>query len=759
MSNIPPPPAPTAPAALIPLKGDRGAPTFDPTRPNELPRFFGQLELLFKRCNITINTEKKFYAVSYVSNELADLWEAVPEYDDVNKTYNDFKKALLGSYTDEDNKYDMRDLDLLVGERQRLGVHALADLTDYHLRFKAISKYLINQNRMGTVDEYHAFIRGFPPRFWNTISGRLHIKHPDHRLNLPYTLEQVYDAARFVLAGVTPQSYGSSATASVTGLPGAMPSPSAHISSPDSGLVKVEQLGSILSEFSKSIIDAINNNRSRASNTSNSTPRASGCSFCGQDAHFIRECPIVEDYIRAGKCKRNNVDKRIVLPSGAFVPSNISGTYLKDRIDEWHKRNPNQIGASSLFYDVVSRADIPETHSSYILSTDERIASLQAEINNLRLRKDPNYTPMIKTRAQNARAAANANNNPAVPPPAAPVPPPAPQRAPHVIPPPTAPSGNTQTQHTIPEHPFRAIPDASYAPPHMRNVSAPEANLPQSKRPDPAYRIAPAVHNPEMVNQVFERLLHTLVPDTTVGELLAISSEISSKMRDATTPRRQQKDTNTAQLAFFEAADDESSSDDTPATHTLPVPQSTPPPGAYILPDLYDEYYKSLTPGQVPDMAILTLKSAPESSALRSIYPVINNAQYVETILDPGCQIIAMSEGICHDLGLAYDPNVVLNMQSANGSVNPSLGLARNVPFRFGDITVYLQVHIIRAPAYDVLLGRPFDVFTASVVRTFPNEDTTITITDPNSKNSATIPTHPRGRPRTMKHKFEGFHD
>jgi hypothetical protein len=51
-------------------------------------------------------------------------------------------------------------------------------------------------------------------------------------------------------------------------------------------------------------------------------------------------------------------------------------------------------------------------------------------------------------------------------------------------------------------------------------------------------------------------------------------------------------------------------------------------------------------------------------------------------------------------------------MQSANSDINQSLGLSRNVPCKFGDIVLYLQIHVICAPAYDMLLGRPFDVLT-----------------------------------------------
>ena len=119
-----------------------------------------------------------------------------------------------------------------------------------------------------------------------------------------------------------------------------------------------------------------------------------------------------------------------------------------------------------------------------------------------------------------------------------------------------------------------------------------------------------------------------------------------------------------------------------------------------------------------------------------------------------------MSEEVCHELSLAYDPVVRLNMQLANGTTDWFLGLARNVPFAIGSITLYMQVHIIRSPAYDVLLGRPFDILTESIVKNYSNEEQTITITDPNSGQRYTIPTFPRGRGHIIKTaaNAQGFH-
>ena len=60
----------------------------------------------------------------------------------------------------------------------------------------------------------------------------------------------------------------------------------------------------------------------------------------------MRECEVVGEYIRNGKCKRNHENK-LVLPSGASIPCNITGTWLRDRFNEYHRQNPNQAGGAA----------------------------------------------------------------------------------------------------------------------------------------------------------------------------------------------------------------------------------------------------------------------------------------------------------------------------------------------------------------------------------------------------------------------------
>ena len=110
-----------------------------------------------------------------------------------------------------------------------------------------------------------------------------------------------------------------------------------------------------------------------------------------------------------------------------------------------------------------------------------------------------------------------------------------------------------------------------------------------------------------------------------------------------------------------------------------------------------------------------------------------------------------MALDVAMTLRVSWDPRYTINLQSANKGVERTLGLARNVPFLFGEATVYLQVHIVRDPAYKVLLGRPFDALTESQVQNFADGGQVITVTDPNTGKQCTVPTHERGKPRGSK--------
>ena len=763
---------------LMPLRGERGAPTFDKTEPNDLNRYFRQLETLFARCTIADDEEMKLHAVTYVKADVAETWEALPEFTDNTKTFREFKDRLFEIYNQVSARYILSDLDRLIGERQRIGMRGLQDLSEFHLSFNAVSTYLISNQLLSARERSQAYLRVFDEVLQNKILMRLQIVLPNQHPSLPYEIGAVYDAAKWVLQGVS----GTVTTPAYS-------APAVAIPSPDAGFVKTEQLGAFLNDFKKSIIDALSTNRPRTQTQGFNGARSSKCMFDGCEA-FIRDCPGVEEYIKQGKVRRN-FEGKVILGTGAFVPRDIPGEFLKDRVDEWHRRNPNQliqgtISSNTTLFGAVVPSSTPviptprvhtETIPTYQLSAQDRISALEAELFNLRVRHQTGFVPTVKTRSQRAAdrsqiketvATAQDKTKPA--------------RITEIIEDnEKTPEPITATEPVVPlsqqaEHPFRRARDATYVPPSVHKDEQPKPNAPSTAKRDVAYRTLPVIHDPAIANAVYNRALESHFT-ITHRELLSLAPEVRSQLRDAVSSKRVPTkepapvlQTNILQDDDLSPLTDEELAylfpDEDPVPYNVkhePAPVlalaslqcNHMPDDAIIVEDEIDRYYRTLSPGQTPDPGRLIV--AKESSALRAIIPLINNHLKVESILDPGCQIIAMSEDVCHELSLPYDPTIILHMQSANGTIDPSLGLARNVPFLIGPLTFYMQVHVIRNPAYDILLGRPFDVLTESVVRNFRNEDQTITLHDPNSMRVATIPTVCRGPAKILSKKKSVF--
>jgi hypothetical protein len=737
----------------MPGRGERSAPTFDQSKPRELIRFFDELERLFVRIGVANQTEMKKDACRYVDFAVERVWRTFPEYADNTASFDDFKKAILVHYPDAEGDfvYSGVDLETLIKAQVAAGIHTTDELQAFHLEFITITTWLIEKELMGEIEQRRDYIRAFAPPLLGSIKARLRMLFLKHHPNKPHKVKDVYEAARYVLQdeGTLPQS-----SYTVPLAPVVVPKAEASSSMP----VKAETFAAVMGDFSRTIADALHQaNRSRVTGTTppGAMQRNTNCNFCGGE-HFIRECQVVDEYITAGKVRRN-FEGKVVLSSGAFVPREIPGTLLSERVNEWHRRNPNQLGVATLIHTI--SAEHIRTHSaqapvpSFQLSAQDRITALEAELFNLRARKSA-FMPVAKTRAQRARelpleASIEEVDEPPITPTR--------ELTPAVIvPQPVVPAVAENPAIIIvplpskePEHPFQKAKDAAYAPPASRNVGGIVKITPgkPTNAAGPAYKTLPPVHDAAIAVDVYKRAMDSPIT-ITQRELLSLSPEVRAQLREVTTTKRI-PNPNVATGPTIQASLQATISDDDIPYDTIPAfalsrtDERLPPKGATIVADPIEEYYNSLEPGEIPSLDRLTV--AKESTAIRSIHALVDASQKKECTVDPGCQVVAMSETTCHRLALAYDPRIRLNMESANGTFDWSLGLARNVPFLIGTITLYLQVHVIRSPSYEILLGRPFDVLTESVIRNYTNEDQTITITDPNSGKQCTIPTFARG--------------
>jgi hypothetical protein len=226
-----------------------------------LRQYFARLERLFAQCAITSDVEKKFYSVSFLDSDLADSWEALPEYSNPDKSYSDYKKRLFELYYQDNLRYTLSDLDQLVGERQRLGTSSPRDLTEFHLRFNAISTHLLKYQLLSLREQSALYMRAFPETIRAQVDLRLHIQYPDHSPSLPHSIDSIFEATRWVLQDPTyPNLFSTPSNDSTSTIDSnATPVLDTSISTYYSNSVISEQLSAILEDASTTIMTAIHN--------------------------------------------------------------------------------------------------------------------------------------------------------------------------------------------------------------------------------------------------------------------------------------------------------------------------------------------------------------------------------------------------------------------------------------------------------------------------------------------------------------------
>jgi len=668
-------------AAIIamPARGDRNAPKFDPTKPRELRAYFSDVEFHLARAGFTTSDVKKEYSRRYLDLDTADLWETLPEYSGT-ATYDEYKIAILEIYpgSEIDRKWNVEDLKSLTEETVRAGIRTLGEFGEYHRHFLNISGFLSANGDLGNKERSRVFIQGFSPDLWERIVRRLEIAVPAHIQGDTYTLTEISRAARHVLFGTSTEVRPKTAQTTAIVLAPLITAPAYPVDDPN---VKTEPASFPIDAWAQALAKALMPTGSAPPRyPPQSAPRREGtnaCNFCSATGHYIRECGVVQEYVDAGKIRRD-AEGKVILSSGAFVPRSIPGQWLRDRVDEWHRQNPGQLAraqlsASTMMFDIIPQP----ARASYVAlpaEVGEREAFFERELFNLRRAKTP-FQPIIKTRHQRAQeneatsssapsTATDSRAQVAQPPRRTPTPGPVPQ---HVN---SAPRSLPQP----PIHPFAEARDATLRTPVAPATVAPAtptnpANI-APRRADNAYRNAPPVYDKRHAVEVFNSAMEAPIT-ITHRQLYSIAPEVRAQTREVLSGKRIATDTGKAREVQFLEADEvimegvspadedlfgsvsnqrtEQFTQDMPSSFvtaaTAPAARAAEP---LIIPDPYEAYLRKFPAGHPPD----TLIVAKESSALCSILPMIDNHLRIESIMDPGCQITAMSEEVCHALGL-----------------------------------------------------------------------------------------------------------
>lgn len=314
----------------------------------------------------------------------------------------------------------------------------------------------------------------------------------------------------------------------------------------------------------------------------------------------------------------------------------------------------------------------------------------------------------------------------------------------------------------VQELPYVDVPPLSY----KGKERATNIEIPKAEKKQPQYKVSAPLADPDQADAIIRKLLDTPM-NITAGEAMGVSRQLRDLLKKLLSNKRTQVEEREKVSTLWHATNElppprimtqvggEFIEEEMIHVDRLPaatfmiteVATATIPKGSIIIGDPVLQYLESLEPGEKPK----TIYVSGESESSRVIYPIVNNKQEEEGLLDTGSEILSMHKDVQARLGISYNPDIVIHMQSANEAVESTLGLARNVPFTFGDMTVFLQLHIVKNAPYKILLGRPFDCLTKSIVTNSTDGDQTLTITDPNTGKRQVVPTFPRGHKRKAK--------
>jgi hypothetical protein len=253
----------------------------------------------------------------------------------------------------------------------------------------------------------------------------------------------------------------------------------------------------------------------------------------------------------------------------------------------------------------------------------------------------------------------------------------------------------TPALHSMPPNPVTIPPSSS------------------SSSSQPQFRFTSPIEDPKAVQNVIERSLDGTVT-LTQRELYAITPDVRKHMKEQVT------------------------------THRVPTGHSVNISGLEEAPSELETTSLSLT--QQFSQSSNQIIVANQIENLRTIALELDGKFTVEAILDEGSQIIGIRRDIWERLGLPLLKDHTILMESANATTEMTLGLLRDLPARIGNSTFYLQAQVFENAPYEMLLGRPFLTLTQAKTHHYHNGDSHITLLDPNTQETITIPTSARIR-------------
>ena len=796
----------------MPVRGERTCPKYDENDPRCLARYFDDLEALFDKHSVpndaATQAARKTFAVRYLPRVIEASWRTIDEFRDATKTYGQFKTAVFGFYpgASATPEFTIEDLQDLVDKRVATGpVRDLNEYSNFYMELRPVAIYLLDQNRINHIEANKALARALGPAHRDAVKARLQTDVPNRSANTPYTFAQFHKAATYVLQHRNDDFDdiwdGSRAT---KGGPAPLATPAPVRATPvaDTGIsIKQEDAAVFANLLSKQFASALSSVLPKASGSNvtfpdrsnartppatfggprrefpprSATPRRD-CFYCGNEGCETKRCPEAKDDIDAGKIKREN--GLLVMFDGSPIPYQIKANTLREKVNIYldQQRKPAE-PAEHMFLELFTPDD-PEyvlvERPESGLSPDDGAAleAFAVQVNELAA-TDPNRRPknlqfdgveIIQRPRQSTGSRPAAR--PRTPPPAnsprqpsvvprPPTPGPAGPRHPSAVPP-KAPAAVSEppSSSALPLHPYATAKDATDSSKLSSKPVDPLRGV-AGVQNAPVYRSESVAENPAVIHRVLQKVFKDSPTTLTTEELIAISAPLRKYLHNLTAVKRVPVDRTGPQPVppgskFPKPPVPSDQATAGGSVYWEAVPDQDDPLPAIGDDEDADEVVKSLAENYAVALPGGVV-SASARGRVRALMCMVNDSEIVECLLDGGSQIVAISEECCHRLHIPFDPENGIPIQSANGAVNPTIGVAHNVSVTLpGELTVYLQMYVVRNAPYDILLGRPFETLVKATIENVSDDEQTIKMHCPNTGAVVKVATRAR-KPRSVK--------
>ncbi len=803
----------------MPLSNERGTPQWVATSREGVQRYFRDLKRVMAKYQVTDDAERKEAALIYVPIDVAKRWESLPTYSDAAKTYSDFRDQVLSFYlgSDKDHKFTLREFDDVVSSRVRTGINSLSEYMAFYGEFYPIARYLMEKTHPELTQRQvvDTMLRLLHDNRRPAVEARLNQKVPDKHREDSYTVEQVHEAISHVIdnqAAFVGAAYREVPRAESP--PPQRRDPPPHIplaiapapAAPGDVTLKAEVLQQVIAAAIRTAREddaRANANRAPPLQPANynrfpdgppryppGAPRGGvlfgggnirgpgrpACFYCGQETCSIATCPIVEADVREGLVVRDRPGGHVLLANGREIPGRRgAGVTVREAMLAYYDQNPDRrpqrggaaVNMVTVHLNLIGRRS-EHTIEEQIEAQEQQAALLQ-EVKARRDRQGGNRNQRfdaveITTRPPRGRSPGPKPAEKALPqPPAARTD----EQRVSTPPPQEQPREGRRTADDLPIHPYSNAADATKAgAPPSRGFAYPASQQSGALQPDqvpnaakpaqsamkgrePAYRTQPAGLDPDAEDRVFQR---NFVESKSIVlspiELLSLSPALCKRVHHATGNKRVTfEGTLTAPVSVNSVSIEDVDDEDHYAVDG----------SRYVQPTVESYQLHEVEGPERPPTTNIVVGAV--THKLRAIAAWVNNTALVECVLDGGSQIVAISAEKAYELGISYDPTAKVPMQSANGAVNETKGLARNVSLQLkGGIVVYLQMHVVENASYDILLGRPFEVLVGSRANSENDSRQEIVVTCPNTGETLTIPMYARGEaPSTQVDRSAGF--